>query len=82
MKANRSLAVSENGFIFNPATGDSFSVNPVGLDIINLIREGKNEAEIIKSLVETYEIDSSTAEKDLLDFANVLVNHQLIERNE
>lgn len=82
MKANKSLAVSENGFIFNPATGDSFSVNPVGLDIINFIRAGKSEAEIIKSLVETYEVDSSTAEKDLMDFANVLVNHQLIERND
>lgn len=82
MKANKSLAVSENGFIFNPATGDSFSVNPVGLDIINLIRAGKSEAEIIKSLMEDYEVDSSTAEKDLMDFANVLLNHQLIEHND
>lgn len=80
MKANKSLAVSENGFIFNPATGDSFSVNSVGLDIINLIREGKSETEIVNAIVDRYQVDSSTAEKDLMDFANVLANHQLIER--
>ena len=38
MKINRNLAISENGFVFNPTTGDSFSVNEIGALIINEIK--------------------------------------------
>jgi hypothetical protein len=34
MRIRKNIAISENGFIFNPLTGDSFSVNETGIFII------------------------------------------------
>ena len=50
MKVNRNLASSENGFVFNPTTGDSFSINELGVFIINKIKEGKTENEILEAI--------------------------------
>ena len=79
MKVNKNLAISENGFVFNPTTGDSFSVNELGAVIINEIKAGKSKNEIIESVSTTYNAEKSTIEKDFNEFLNVLSNHQLVE---
>lgn len=79
MKVNRNLAISENGFVFNPTTGDSFSVNELGSKIINLIKEGKSEEDIINQIQTEYETEKSTIEKDYNEFIKLLSNHQLID---
>ncbi|MEN9488461.1 MAG: hypothetical protein RL494_726 [Bacteroidota bacterium] len=79
MKVNKNLAISENGFVFNPTTGDSFSVNELGAVIINEIKAGKSKSEIIESVSTTYNAEKSTIEKDFNEFLNVLSNHQLVE---
>ena len=33
------LAISAEGFVFNPATGDSFQVSPTGLVVLNGLRD-------------------------------------------
>lgn len=82
MKVNRNLAISENGFVFNPSTGDSFSVNELGTIIINEIRAGKSKSEIIDTIHEEFEAEKKTIEKDLHDYLEVLSNHQLLEIND
>lgn len=82
MELNRNIAISESGFIFNPLTGDSFSANPVGQDIIRLLKEEKSKEEIIKDLHKKYGIDKTTAEKDLYDFFLMLRNFQLLKEDE
>jgi hypothetical protein len=67
--------------IFNPVNGESFSVNPIGIEIINLIREGKSQDEIFKSITSKYNTDKSTIERDLHDFITVLKNYNLIEED-
>jgi len=79
MKVNRNLAISENGFVFNPTTGDSFSVNELGALIINKIKEGKSEAEILEFITQEYDTEKATIEKDFNEFIKILSNHQLIE---
>ncbi len=79
MKVNRNLAISENGFVFNPTTGDSFSVNEIGALIINEIKSNKSKQEIIQSITETFNVEKSTAEKDFNEFLKVLSNHQLVD---
>lgn len=68
MKLNKNIAVSESGFIFNPATGDSFSANAVGADIIQMMKEDKKKADIVKAIATKYKIESAAFEKDLEDF--------------
>ncbi len=79
MLINKNIAVSENGFMFNPLTGDSFSVNQTGSFIIQKMKEGKCEKDILQALCQEYELDSYTAEKDFYDFISLLNSYQLIE---
>lgn len=82
MQLNRNIAVSETGFIFNPSSGDSFSVNPVGQDVIRLLKEGKNREEITSALVEKYATDAASVDKDMDDFLVMLRNYQLLTGHE
>ena len=34
MKLKKNIATSESGFVFNPSTGDSFSLNTIGAEIL------------------------------------------------
>jgi len=43
IKLKNNIAVSNSGFVFNPTTGDSFSVNPIGEFMIQLLKEGKEK---------------------------------------
>ena len=82
MKVNRNLAISENGFVFNPTTGDSFSVNELGALIINEIKTGKSKKEIIETISLEFDVEKSTIEKDFNEYLDVLTNHQLVENND
>lgn len=39
----QSLAISETGFIFDPQTGQSFTVNATGLLVLDLLKQGISE---------------------------------------
>ncbi|MBI1288807.1 MAG: PqqD family peptide modification chaperone [Flavobacteriales bacterium] len=75
----KNIAVSESGFVFNPTTGDSFSLNGVGTDILKLMKDGKSEAEI-KTMVRTsYDVDDDTFDKDYYDFLKMLGQYKLLD---
>jgi hypothetical protein len=82
MKLRKNVAVSEAGLLFNPVTGESFSVNPIGVEIINLIKEDKGPDQISKHILAKYATDKTTFEKDYHDFIGILEHHNLIESNE
>ncbi len=77
MKIRKNIAISENGFIFNPLTGDSFSVNGTGVFILQKLQDGADEETILQSLMNEYELDTYTAERDLNDFLSMLKGYQL-----
>jgi len=79
MKVKKNIAISDSGFLFNPSTGDSYSVNPVGQDIINLMKEGKDDNQIITYMLKNYMTDKDALEKDLYDFKAMLENYKLTE---
>lgn len=78
MKVRKNIAISENGFIFNPLTGDSFSVNATGVFILQRLKEGESEETILQNLMSEYELDTHTAEKDFNDFLSMLKSYQLL----
>lgn len=79
MHIKKNIAISESGFIFNPTTGDSYSTNPIGLDIIRMMKDEKSKDEIRSTILQRYSIDESTFEKDLYDFIHMLMSNQIIE---
>lgn len=77
MKVRKNIAISDSGFLFNPSSGDSYSVNPIGQEIIQMLQDEKSEQEILDHILEEYMIDKNTVEKDLYDFLNMLKNYKL-----
>ncbi len=82
MKLRKNVAVSEAGLLFNPVTGESFSVNPIGVEILNLIRDEKSPDQISDAILGTYSTDKATFEKDYHDFIGLLEHHNLVESHE
>lgn len=79
MIIKRNLAISESGFLFNPSTGDSYSLNPIAQQIFSLMKSGSSDQEIKSSILADYDTDASTFEKDFYDFVGLLNNYKLLE---
>lgn len=79
MSKLNALAISDNGFIFKPATGESFITNEQGLVIIQLLKEKKSIDEIIQEIVSIYEVDKLTAGRDLYEFLDFLKRESLTD---
>lgn len=82
MKLKSNIAISDSGFVFNPTNGESFSLNPIGVEIINKIKDNDSFDDIKEVILKKYHIDESTFEKDYADFINFLTHYNLIENNE
>lgn len=79
MKIKKNIALSDSGFVFDPSSGDSFSTNPIGLEIIKLFKEGKSIENIKNELLSKYMTDETTLEKDIYDFFQMLVKLNVAE---
>ncbi len=82
MKLKKNIAVSEAGLLFNPVTGESFSLNPIGIEILNLLRKEKSDEEIRSAILSRYNTDNPTFEKDYQDFIGILKHNHLLESHE
>lgn len=74
----KNIATNEFGFVFNPATGDSYSSNPIAAEIIQLMKDGHSLNEIKKTLLDKYEVDKMTIEKDVDEFVGALKENNLL----
>jgi hypothetical protein len=79
MTLKKNIATSEEGFVFNPGTGDSFSTNSIGGDIISLLKENTSQREIIETICSKYDVDKDQFEKDLDDFESQLKDYAIID---
>jgi len=78
MKLKKDLAISDSGFLFNPTTGDSYTTNPVGLAVLELLRQGLDMEEIVEAMQAKYEVDRDTCEKDVKDYLELLERYKLV----
>lgn len=79
MNIKKDIAISDSGFVFDPTTGESYSLNPIGVEILTLLKEGNDQQEITDFIIQRYEIDKSTFENNYYDFINMLKKFNLIE---
>ena len=79
MKIKKSVAISDSGFVFDASTGDSYTLNAVGADILAFIRGGKNEAEIVQEMTVKYDVDKQVMEQYIYDFLFTLRQMQIME---
>ena len=79
MKLKKNIATSESGFVFNPSSGDSFSLNTIGAEILLQMKESKSSEEIKRDILNRYDVDKSLLERDWDDFMTQLKDNNLLE---
>jgi hypothetical protein len=79
MKLKKNIATSAEGFIFNPGTGDSFSTNEIGTEIISLLKDEYQQQAIIEAICAKYDVDQNQFEKDLDDYLSQLKDFAILD---
>lgn len=64
----RRLALSESGFVFDPVSGQSFTVNDTGLELLRLLQKSPDEQHILDHLEQAYAGERSDMARDLDEF--------------
>jgi hypothetical protein len=82
MKIKKQIAISDSGFIFNPDTGESYSANPIGLEVLEMMKEGLDIKAISNKILARYNSDKDTVEKDFYDFIHMLHQYNLIDKDD
>jgi hypothetical protein len=78
MERIRALALNPDGFAFDPTTGESFTLNPTGVRVLEGLRRGLSPEEISAGLVEEFDVPESDATRDVADFMDHLRAFRLI----
>jgi hypothetical protein len=78
-KIKKNIAISDSGFVFDPGTGDSYSLNPTGLEIVQLIKSGKDFQQVLGEMSAKYEVDPESFERYYYDFTTTLKQLRLTE---
>ncbi len=78
MKLKKNIAISESGFVFDPSSGDSFSLNPVAIEIMEYLKTDKAYEEINQLILDKYDVDQTTFERYYYDFINSLRQFDLL----
>lgn len=68
----KDLAISETGFVFDPFSGGTFTVNATGQVIFKGLRDGQSPAEIVQRLCAEFDDVGDDVLDEVLDFLRVL----------
>ncbi len=73
------LAISDKGFVFDPYTGSTFSLNPSGRVMLEGIKRGASRAEIRDDLAEAFTVGADEdLDRDLGEFLQLLRREGLL----
>lgn len=73
-----SLQIDENGFVFDPTRGISYTLNETALRVITLLKNGCPEENLHICIAEEYAISLPSAEFDIENLLNTMKKYQLI----
>jgi hypothetical protein len=74
----KDLAISESGFLFDPYSGTTFTLNNTGKFILQLLMEGKGIEEIEASLRDKFEVGEEDLRNDIYEFVSLLEENRLL----
>ncbi len=78
MNRLKNLAINDEGFIFDPITGESFTVNKTGLFILKALKDGFSENELAEKLSKNFDVSFEEAQRDVIDFLGKLRSYRLV----
>lgn len=76
----RDLALSDTGFVFDPLTGHTFSVNATGLMVLRALKDGALPERLAGKLAEEFEPEGGEdLARDVEDFLGTLKAQGLLK---
>lgn len=73
----KDLAISDSGFVFDPFSGGTFTLNETGRAVLRGLREGLSESEIVERLRADFEAVTPKVEEDVRDFLRTMTEYGL-----
>lgn len=72
------LALSDDGFLFDTATGNTYTLNGTGTLILKKLIDGCDPVEVIAALCEVYDTNEEIVRKDLNHFTQYLRDLEIL----
>ena len=73
------LAINDSGFVFDPQSGHTFTVNATGAFVVSSLKQGLGVEEIVAHLQSSFELDGSEdVARDVDDFLARLTENGLL----
>lgn len=81
-KSSGELHFTEGGFLFDPSSGLTFTLNKTAAFIFDKLRREESEQSIIEELIKKFKVEENTARQDLSEFTKQLKEFRLIGRGQ
>lgn len=72
------LAISDRGFVLDPHTGATFTLNPTGLSILRGLQAGLDRGALVAQLQDGFATDGADLARDVDEFLVELRRHGLL----
>ena len=82
VRIKQGVRISEQGVVFDPSTGESFTVNGTGQEMLRYLVDGLKKEEIFEKMSSGYTLSRPEFERNYLDFITVLKACQLLDHEE
>ncbi len=66
------LMLNDRGFVFDPASGETFQLSVTGLRVVRLLQDGADEAAVHATILAEFEVDENTVHRDVEDFLKTI----------
>ena len=73
----KDLAISDSGFVFDPFSGGTFTLNETGRTVLQGLRDGLTESEIVDRLRAEFDAVTPKVEEDVRDFLRTMTEYGL-----
>ena len=78
MQRLRTLALNPDGFAFDPTTGESFTLNPTGLVLLEGLQAELGPEKLAARLTDRFDVAPEEAARDVDDFLERLRSLRLV----
>lgn len=73
--AFKRLALSDSGFVFDPVTGKSYTVNETGFWLIKQLQQDSNLDVLQTQIAQEFDGEGKTIERDIMEFLEQIRRH-------
>jgi hypothetical protein len=80
--AKNLMTITDNGFLYDVADGDSYTLNRTGMLIYRSLLAGEDSREVWRELVRLFQIEGDQARRDVTRFLEHLHRINLVDATE